>query len=219
MNNDLDRSLMNRNNGLLLQDIQFLLNDTLARDFQTELSVEIIKLVHKQLQNAEIEGRITAQTRDRLLHRYITDLKHLEHGIKRKTLHERLQQLEKMQEQLVQEYHENLSQLHTEIQRFQVVPDPNETMIHRTNTRPPQPLLTTAESKQVRLPKASHKRAQLNRFKAIQRIGVSTLRKYLLSTIIITALTMIGIQYGMTIFMAAGSLLIGGTLLLRFLKQ
>jgi hypothetical protein len=209
---------MERKNGLLLHETPFPLSDNETSDFQTEISVEIITLVHKQLQNAQIEGLITAQTRDRLVQRYITDLKQLEHGIKQKALQERLQKLEKMQEQLVQAYHNNLSQLHTEIQQFRNVSIPNESPVPRNDTSISQTSIAS-EPKQVRLPRPQAKRSLRNRFKIRQQINIPSFSKYLLSAIIISALTAIGIRYGMTFYMAAGSLLIGGTLLVRFIKR
>ncbi len=209
---------MESKNGLLLHETPFPLSDNETSDFQTEISVEIIKLVRKQLQNAHIEGLITAQTRDRLVRRYITDLKQLEQSIKQKALQERLQKLEKMQEQLVQAYHDNLSQLHTEIQQFRSVSTPNESTMPRNDTSTPQTSITP-ELKQVRLPQPRARRSLRNRFKILHQINIPSFSKYFLSIIIIGALTAIGIRYGMTLFMAAGSLLIGGTLLVRFIKR
>ncbi|MCW4039955.1 MAG: hypothetical protein NWE83_04270 [Candidatus Bathyarchaeota archaeon] len=218
MNNDLDRITMESKNGLLLHETPFPLSDNDISDFQTEISMEIIKLVRKQLQNAQIEGLITAQTRDRLVHRYVTDLKQLEHSIKQKALQERLQKLEKMQEQLVQAYHDNLSQLHTEIQQFRSVSTPNKSNVPRNDAYIPQTSIAS-KPKQVRLPRPRARRSLRNRFKILQQINIPSFSKYLLSTIIICVLTAIGIRYGMTLFMAAGSLLIGGTLLVRFIKR
>lgn len=48
MNNDLDRSTLESKNGLLLHETPFPLSDIETSDFQTEISVEIIKLVCKQ---------------------------------------------------------------------------------------------------------------------------------------------------------------------------
>lgn len=210
---------MESKNGLLLHKTPYPQSDIETCDFQTEISVEIIKLVRKQLQNAQIEGLITAQTRDRLVHRYVTDLKQLEQSIKQKALHERLQQLEKMQEQLVQVYHDNLSQLHTEIQQFRSVSTPNESTVPRNDTYIPQTTSTASEPKQMRLPRPRSRRSIRTQFKTIQQISFPFFSKYLFSTIIISVLTAIGVRYGMTIFMAAGSLLIGGSLLIRFIKR
>jgi hypothetical protein len=221
MNNDLDRSTMESNDDLRLQVTSSLMNDNDTSDFQTEISAEIIKLVRKHLQNAQIEGLITAKIRDRLLHRYYTELTQLEQNLKQKALQARLQKLEKMQEQLVQAYHENLSQLQTEIQQFREVSRPNKAPILQNDSSIPQRPMTVSESKQARLPRQQI-RARLsrrNRFNAIQRISFPSIGKYLLSAIVIGALTLIGIRYGMTIFMAAGSLLIGGTLFIRFVKR
>lgn len=169
------------------------------------------------VQNAQIEGHILAKTRDRLVHRYITDLKQLEQSIKQKALQERLQKLEKMQEQLVQAYYDNLSQLHTEIQHFQSVSTLNESTVPRNDTSILQTSIAS-EPKQVRLSRPRVRRSLYNRFKTLQQITIPSFSKYLLSAIIISALTAIGFHYGMTFFMAAGPLLIGCTLLVRFIK-
>lgn len=211
---------MESNNDLRLQATSFP-NGNDTSDFQTEISVEIIKLVRKHLTDAQIEGLITETIRDRLLHRYITELTQLEQGIKQKALQSRLQKLEKMQEQLVQAYHENLSQLQTEIQQFRGVSPPNKAPIFQTDSSLPQRPTTVSEFKQAQLPRPQMKAkpSRHNRFNAIQRISFPSIGKYLLSAIVIGALTLIGIRYGMTMFMAAGSLLIGGTLFIRFVKR
>jgi len=211
---------MESNNDLRLQATSFT-NSNYTSDFQTEISAEIIKLVRKHLQNAQIEGLITATISDRLLHRYIAELTQQEQGIKQKVLQSRLQKLEKMQERLVQAYHENLSQLQTEIQQFREVSRPNEAPILQNESSIPQKRKTVSEFKQARLPRSQKRARPLrhNRFNGIQRISFPSIGKYLLSAIVIGALTLIGIRYGMTMFMAAGSLLIGGTLFIRFVKR
>ena len=191
-------------------------------DFQSEISAEIIKLVRKHLQNAQIEGLITAKIRDRLLHRYITELTQLEHNLKQTALQARLQKLEQMQEQLVHAYHENLSQLQHEIQQFRDVSPPNKLSVQQNDLHNLQTVKTASEPIQARLswiPQGKARQSKRYRFNAFQHIRFFSIGKYLLSATIIGALTLIGIRYGMTIFMAAGSLLIGGTLFIRFVKR
>ena len=212
---------MGSNNDLRLQATSFPMNGNDTSDFQTEISVEIIKLVRKHLTDAQIEGLITATISDRLLHRYIAELTQLEHSIKQQALQERLQKLEQMQEQLLQAYHENLSQFQTEIQQFRKVSPPNKAPMLQNESSISQRPKTVSEPKQARLPRprTRSKPSRRNRFNAIHRIRLPSIGKYLLSAIVISALTLIGIRFGMTMFMAAGSLLIGGTLFIRFVKR
>jgi hypothetical protein len=171
------------------------MSDHEISDLKNKISVEIVKLVRTHLNNAQIEGIITAEIRDHLLHDHITELKQMEQGLKRKELLERLQELETMQDQLVHAYHESLGQLHTNIQNARSLSTPNEPTIQKNAIHIPQNPSVLSEPKPTRA------------------------RKYLLSAVVISALTAIGIRFGMTLFMATGSLMIGGTLLVRFIKR
>jgi hypothetical protein len=66
------------------------------------------------------------------------------------------------------------------------------------------------------LPQLKARQSICNRFNTISLVSFATIGKYLRSAIAISVLTMIGIRYGnaraygMTIFMAVGSLLMEG---------
>ncbi len=218
--NDQDRSSMLSNNNQfseLLQEAAFSMGDDELSDFKNEISLELIKLVRTHLNHAQIKGIISTEIRDYLLTRYVADLKQMEQGIKQRKLLKRLQELETMQEQLVQVYHESLDDLHTEIQEFRSDTTMNESITqsdeHLTSPAP----TVVLEPKPTQVKPQIARPATKSRFRKIQT-QYASFRKYLLSATIISAFTIIGIHFGMTIFMATGALVIGGTLLTRFAK-
>lgn len=217
--NDSDQSIKQKTNRHLSQEPVVLVKSTGTSLFQNELSMEIVKLVHAHLQKAQIEGIISAETSDRVLHSYITNLKQLEHRNRQKQLQERLQTLERMQEQIVNAYHERLGQLTTEIQQFRSITTPNELAVHRNKIHIPQTPRPVPETQPAWVQDTVTQQPKRNRHRNKPRITFSSFSKYTFPVVIISALTVIGIRFGMTIFMAAGSLMIVGALFIRFIKK
>lgn len=201
----------------LLHQDPFLMNDHDILGLKNELSVKIVKLVRTHLHNAQIEGIITADTRDRLYHVYVKDLKQMERGVKRKEMLERLHALENMQSQLLHAYQESMGELHTEIQKFQSSSALNEPLIQKDESLISQAPRVERKPKPTRRQRKITRQSIQDKFRNIQKLSSSSI-KFLLAGAIITLLTFIGIRFGMTLFMAMGSLMIGGTLLIRFIK-
>lgn len=214
-----DQSINQKTNRHLLQEPAALVQSEDTSLFQNELSMEIVELVHAHLQVAQIEGIISAETSDRVLQSYITNLKQLEHSNRQKQLQERLQTLERMQEQLVHAYHERLGQLKTEIQQFRSITTPNELAVHQNIIRIPQTPRPVPETQPAWIQSTVTQQPKRNQHRNKPRITFASFSKYTFPVIIISALTVIGIRFGMTIFMAAGSLMIGGALFIRFIKK
>ena len=217
--NDLDQSISPWTDQHLRQEPALLVNGEDATRFQNELSMDIVKLVRAHLKKAQIKGIISAETRDRLLRSHIADLRELENSNRHKQLQDRLQTLERMQEQLVHAYHENLGQLQMEIQQFQNISAPNELAVHRNSTHIPQNPRHVPEPQQSRVRRTVTPRLKRNRKRKIPHVTVSSISKYAFPIGIISGLTTIGIRFGMTIFMVIGALMILGTLLIRFITK
>ena len=186
--------------------------------FQNEISMEIITLVRTRLQKAQMEGRITAEISDRLLQRYITDLKEMERGTKRKQLQERLRTLERKQEQLLHAYYESLRQLQTEIQQNKKVSTLNEVAIQGNENSLSRTPKTLSKPEPARFNQRVQ-RPTRNRSRSIQQTVFPYLRKYVLPLVIISTFTVIGIRFGMTTFIVTGAFMIGATLLFRLYKK
>ena len=196
----------------------FQLNDQEVHPLQNEISMEIVTLVRTRLQKAQMEGRIPAEISDRLLHRYITDLKQMEHGTTRQQLQERLRTLEKRQEELVHAYYDSLRQLQTEIQRYQNVSTSNEVALQGNEKPISRTPGTMSEPEPARF-NQNTQRPKRTRDRSLQHSVFPYLRKFVLSSVIISTLTIVGISFGMATFMATGSFMILGTLLFRLYKK